>query len=119
MPQYTITVERGKTSGKLEYKGSITLSTTCWWDLVNKIPANTYTGCSATKMTTKKDSEGRPREAIYFPNVPGHTGIFIHKGTSSTWSKGCIVIAECDCKKIYEDIKPKDAQNVTVLINDS
>lgn len=119
MPTYSITVERGKTSGTLTYTGSITISTTCWWDLVKKIPARTYSGCSATTMATKKNSEGKPREAVYLPDVPGYKGIFIHMGTSSAWSDGCIVIAESEIKKLYADIKPKNGTNVTVVVKDT
>lgn len=109
---YEIRVVRGKTDGQLNYTGGISLSTKCWWDPVKKIPANTYTGCSATTMATKKF------QAIFLPNVPGYTGIFIHKGSSAAWSDGCIVIAESEIKKIYNDVMPKDGRNVTVIVED-
>lgn len=118
MADYNITVERGKTEGTLKYSGTFELSTKCWWDLVKKIPANSYSGCSATTMAKKKNSAGEPREAIYLANVPGYKGIFVHMGTSSAWSDGCIVIAEAQIKKIYNDVMPKDGRNVTVLIKD-
>lgn len=115
---YTITVERGKATGTLTYAGSVTVTARCWWDLMKKIPAATYTGCSATTMSTKKNSRGGPREAVYFPEVPGFRGIFIHMGTSAKWSDGCIVINETDMLKIYNDIDPKNGRNVTVTVKD-
>ena len=57
--------------------------------------------------------EGR----IFFPSVPGYTGIFIHKGTSSAWSRGCIVIAEQEMLRIWNAITPKDGRNITVIVN--
>jgi len=119
MSDYKITVERGKSEGTLTYKGSIDLSTKCWWDLVKKIPSGTYPGCSATTMNKKKNSAGNPREAIYIPDVLGFSGIFIHMGKSSNWSDGCILISESEIKKIYDDIKPKDGRNVTVEVTNA
>ncbi|MBI3469279.1 MAG: L,D-transpeptidase [Planctomycetes bacterium] len=118
MANYTIDIKRGKDSGTLTYSGGVSVSTTCWWDPKRKIPARTYTGCSATTMATKKNSLGKPREAIFFPDVPGYKGIFIHMGTNAAWSDGCIVIAEAEIKKIYNDILPKDGKNVTVTVSD-
>lgn len=118
MPDYKVMVKRDKSEGTLTYNGSINLSTRCWWDLVKKIPAGTYSGCSATTMKTKKNSAGNPREAIYIPGVQGLSGIFIHMGKSSEWSNGCIVINESEIKKIYDDIIPKDGRNVTVEVTD-
>ena len=66
----------------------------------------------------KKNSAGNPREAIYLPSVPGYSGIFIHMGSSSAWSDGCIVIAESEIKRIYNDVTPKDGHNVTVEVVD-
>jgi len=117
---YTIYVDRGKKEGTLRYdSGKVHVSTTCWWDPDKKIPANTYSNCSATTMSTKKNSKGKAREAIYFPSVPGYTGIFIHMGTSSAWSDGCIVIRESELLKIYNSITPKGGKNVTVVVKDS
>jgi hypothetical protein len=118
MPSYKVTVTRGKSSSTLTYAGSISVTTTCWWDPDKKIPKGTYSGCSATTMATKMNSEGKPREAIFIPNVLGFKGIFIHKGTSAAWSDGCVVIAEPEIKRIYNDIDPKDGKNVTVTIID-
>jgi hypothetical protein len=109
---YTISVKRGKADGTLSYSGSISVSTKCWWDIANKIPAAEYPGCSKTMMHSKH------RKAIFIPDVPGHTGIFIHKGTSASWSKGCIVIAESQMLKIWNDITPEDGRNVTVEVTD-
>lgn len=119
MPNYNITVERRKNDGTLSYSGASKLSTTCWWDPIKKIPAGTYAGCSATMMATKKNSEGKPREAIYIANVPGYKGIFIHMGVGASWSDGCIVIAESEIKRIYADVQPKDGANVTVAVTDA
>ena len=116
---YTINVERRKTEGTLRFDaGKAHVSTTCWWDPDKKIPAATYSGCSKTTMSTKKNSSGGPREAIFFPSVPGFTGIFIHMGTSAAWSDGCIVIRESEFLKIYNAITPKGGKNVTVVVKD-
>jgi hypothetical protein len=109
---YTIQVKRGKATGTLTYNGSISVTTKCWWDLAKKIPAADYGGCSKTFMHTKK------RRAIFIPDVPGFKGIFIHKGTSASWSDGCIVIDETQMLKIWNDIKPEDGRNVTVEVSD-
>lgn len=117
---YKIEIKRGEKQGKLTYKGQkASVYTTCWWDLKKKIPAATYSDCSATTMATKKNSRGQPREAIYIPNVPGFKGIFIHMGTSSAWSDGCIVINESELLKIYNDVAPKNGANVTVVVKDN
>ena len=118
MATYTITVVRGKNSGTLSYSGGISLETTCWWNKAKKIPAGTYSGCSATTMQTKKNSLGQPREAVFLPNVKGFTGIFVHMGNSPAWSDGCIVIVEPQMLKIYADIVPKNGKNVTVIVSD-
>lgn len=114
---YTINVTRGTNNGTLTYtNGGVSVSTTCWWDPNQKIPANTYNGCSATTMSTKLNSQGSPREAIYIANVTGYSGIFIHMGTGPAWSDGCIVIDENDLLVIYNDIEPKNGNNVTVHV---
>jgi hypothetical protein len=118
MAAYSINVRRGKKNGTLTYSGGAIVSTTCWWDPVKKIPAGTYTGCSATTMAKKKNSSGQPREAIFLPNVPGFKGIFIHMGTGPGWSDGCVVIVETEILRIYNDILPKNGKNVTVIISD-
>lgn len=118
MSMFEISVKRGKTSGTLSYSGTFELETKCWWDLARRIPAAEYTGCSATTMATKKNSQGQPREAIFFPNVPGFTGIFVHMGNSAAWSDGCIVIEETLIKQIYNDIVPKNGRNVTITVED-
>lgn len=116
---YTIKVLRGKTKGTLTYEsGTTKVETTCWWQLDNAIPAKTYHGCSATKMANKKNSKGEKREGIYIPDTPGHSGIFIHMGTSPSWSDGCIVIVEAELLKIWNSISPKDAANVIVVVDD-
>ena len=108
---YEIEVERGEKTGKLSYtNGGFRITATCWWDPHKKIPDGTYSRCSATHMATKG------REGIFIPNVRGYRGIFIHKGTSAAWSDGCIVINEADLLRIWNDINPKNGQNVTVRV---
>ncbi len=119
MAKYTIKVNRGKKDGTLKFnQGAVNVSTKCWWDPKVKIPARTYTGCSATTMRSKKNSKGNPREGIFIPSVPGHKGIFIHMGTSAAWSDGCIVIKEIDLLKIYNAIVPKNGKNTDVIVKD-
>lgn len=118
MSNYTVTVMRGPLDGVLQYNGKLTVSSTCWWDLNAEIPIGTYRRCSATTMSTKTNSKGQPREAIFIPNVSGFSGIFIHMGYSSSWSDGCIVIPEDKMIQIYNDIEPKNAHNVTVVVRD-
>ncbi len=112
MSQFQITVRRSKSSGMLTYSGKIHLSTNCWWDPAKKIPAGTYAGCSATTMATKR------LNAVFLPNVPGFTGIFIHQGTGPQHSDGCIVIQPAEMQRVYADIDPKDGRNVTVIVSD-
>jgi hypothetical protein len=124
---YTIEITRPfGNKGSLSYKGSISFTCDCWWDPKDKIPQSTagYAGCSATKMATKKNSSGEPREGILIPNIPGRTGIFIHywpgPGSNlSAWSDGCTLVLESDMLKMYNDIKPKNGKNVTVIIKDA
>ncbi|WP_444930769.1 L,D-transpeptidase family protein [Microbulbifer sp. SSSA002] len=119
---YKIEVVRELTKGKgvLTYDyGSVSVSTECWFELADPIPAKTYIGCAATRMATKKNSRGKQREAIYIPD--GQTkrrGIFIHMGSSPAWSDGCIVIEEEEVIKIWNSIQPKEARNVTVVVKD-
>ena len=115
---YKITIERGEREGKLSYYGSAStvVGTACWWDLDKKIPAGIYYNCSATTMARKKNSSGGSREAIFIPNVTGFSGIFIHMGNNASWSDGCIVIKENELLRIYNDINPKNAENVTVVV---
>lgn len=119
MSMYTISVKRGARDGELTFvHGTLVISTTCWWEASNKIPAGTYSGCSATTMATKRNSANGAREGVFIPGVPGHSQIFIHMGTGPAWSDGCIVIDESEMLRIYGAITPKNAQNVTVEITD-
>ena len=117
---YLIEVERDTAtgSGRLNYRHSnISVDTTCWFQLKNPIPEKRYTGCSATHMQTKKNSQGGRREGIYIPDEQtGREGIFIHMGTDCSWSEGCIVIEEIEVLKIWNSIESKDAANVTVVV---
>ena len=114
MATYTIDVTRGEKDGKLVCSAA-KVSTTCWWDMTNKkgvIPAGTYKGCSATTMATKK------HKSVFIPGVTGWSGIFIHPGSSSKASAGCIVIKSKEMDKLYDAIDPKDGKNVTVKVSD-
>ena len=98
--------------------GSVYVNTSCWFELQNPILAKTYTGCSATHMMSKKNSHGKPREAVYLPdNQTNRRGIFIHMGNNAAWSKGCIVIKESELLKIWNSIQPKETPNITVIVN--
>lgn len=117
---YKITVIRGDKKGVLTFKsGDKTITSDCYWNESKKIPARTYEECSATTMARKKNSKGKPREAVFIPNVPGFSGIFIHLGKVpyEKWSDGCIVIPENKIIEIYNAIKPKDGKNVTVSVS--
>lgn len=116
---YQIKIDRVAKEGTLTFNSPGTLVTTkCYWDLEKKIPAGSYPNCSATTMARKKNTAGNPREAIFIPNVPGFSGIFIHMGKPpyENWSDGCIVIDEIQMVKIYNAISPKNGHNVTVKI---
>ncbi|WNO09170.1 L,D-transpeptidase family protein [Teredinibacter sp. KSP-S5-2] len=118
---YEITVERGISQGTLTFTGpNKSVQTKCYWNLSKKIPAGVYTGCSATTMARKKNSAGKPREAVFIPNVVGFSGIFIHMGKPpyEKWSDGCVVIEETKIIEIYNAITPKDGRNVKVTITD-
>ncbi|MAY74312.1 MAG: hypothetical protein CMJ31_06220, partial [Phycisphaerae bacterium] len=102
----------------LRYAGSKAFTTNCWWDPAVRIPAGTYSGCSATRMRTKTNSRGEKREGVFLPSVPGHRGIFVHMGTNSSWSDGCIVLPERQMLDMWNDIEPKNGRNVTVHVID-
>lgn len=115
MASYTIEIKRGEKEGTLKCS-SAKVNTKCWWDLDNKkgrIPAGTYSGCSATTMASKKHN------SVFIPNVKGWKGIFIHPGSGPKASDGCVVIKSAEMDKLYDAIEPKDGKNVTVKITDS
>ena len=124
MATYTVQILRtGVNEGKLKYTGSFTHSCKCWWDPQDRIAAGTYSHGSATTMSTKTNSRGGAREGIYIPSVPKRFGIFVHYWPGpgaklEVWSDGCTLILEADMLKIWNDIKPKDGQNVTVTVRD-
>lgn len=116
---YTITIKRSSKQGTLSFSGAgKSITTSCYWDPVKKIPAGTYLSCSATTMANKKNSAGKAREAVFIPGVKGFSGIFIHMGKPpyASWSDGCIVIDEAKMIEIYNLINPKDGHNVKVVI---
>jgi hypothetical protein len=117
--RYTITIKRSIKDGDLTFTGGVkTITAKCYWNPTKKIPAGTYSGCSATTMANKKNSKGMPREAIFIPNVKGYVGIFIHMGKPpyQSWSDGCIVLDEKKIIEIYNAILLKDGHNVKIVI---
>ncbi len=120
---YIIEVQRNllKGTGTLTYTfGTVSVSTTCWFEQANPIPAKRYTGCYATHMNSKTNSKGKKREAIYLPDEQtGRGGIFIHMGNSAAWSEGCIVIKEAQVIKMWNSIHPKETNNVTVIVKNA
>jgi hypothetical protein len=124
---YEIRVTRGPRKGRLIFaSGDVAVDTDCWWDPDVRISPGTYTGY-ATRMATKNDgSDGGKREAIWLgKDVPygngtrTSDGIFIHKGTSPSWSDGCIVIAEDQVVKMWLSINPKERPIVAVEVIDA
>jgi hypothetical protein len=123
---YEIKVRRGRGKGRLTFAaGDVKVDTDCWWDPAVRITPGTYTGY-ATRMATKGDgSDGGNREAIWLgQDVPyehgtrSSDGIFIHKGTSPSWSDGCIVAAEDQVVKIWLAINPKEQPIVSIEVID-
>lgn len=123
MANYTIEiVRRAVNEGTLTFSGKTSFSCNCWWDPKDRVPAGTYSGCSATTMPQKKNSTGGPREGIYIP-VPKRTGIFIHYWPGpgadvAKWSDGCTLVLESDMLRMCGDISPRNGRNVTVTIVD-
>ena len=124
--KYTITVTRtGTDRGKLVFSsGLVSISEDCYWDPAVKIAAATYVNCSKTRMSSKKDSvTGQPRPGIYLPDavVPGtdNHSIFIHEAKDASWSDGCIVLDRDKMMKMWDEISPSDARNVTVYVTDA
>ena len=122
MSTYTIEIFRKTSnSGVLNYCGSFNATFPCWWDPADQVNAGTYLGCSKTFLDQKTNSKGNKREGIYWPNVPGRTGIFIHYWPGPTaelskWSDGCTVVLESDMLKMWNDITPSNGGNVTVKV---
>ena len=54
---------------------------------VSCIPEGVY------QVISQPPKEGRPYPYFRLPNVPGRSGILIHRGTEPTHSKGCILVA--------------------------
>ena len=126
MANYRIQIHRTKTSeGRLNYHGSFSATFPCWWDPEDQIPSGVYAGCSKTYLNSKENSKGGKREGIYLANVPGRKGIFIHYWPGpgpgndlSVWSDGCTVVTEPDMLRMWNDITPSDAGNVTIEVRD-
>lgn len=132
---FTIIVERGEHEGTLKFShGTVSVNTRCWWDEANRIDTGTYTGY-ASWMANKQEPDGLPcpwknnnkyRPGIWFgKGVKSQGGtkvndqIFIHKGTSAAWSDGCIVCASGEVLKIWNEVTPKDAPNVSIIVSDA
>ena len=128
MAEYEIMVRRSGKSGRLTFQsGEVQVDTTCWWDpkvVVDARPEG-YP-CWATRMATKKDSvSGEKRPGIWFGKnikyargTKSSNGIFIHEGTDSNWSDGCIVCQRDQFIKIWNVIPASSSANVLVKIVD-
>lgn len=120
---FEIEVRRPKgSSGTLDFKVGgrkrWPSPTTCWWDPKKRIPEGAYVGCSATHMTKALDSvTKKQRPAIYIPNIPGYSGVFVHEGKNEGWSDGCIVCAREKVIEIFNAV-PRDGKNITVVVFD-
>jgi hypothetical protein len=100
--------------GTLTYETlvGISISTKCWEHAGNLIPAKVYINCSKTKMVTNGWN------AIYIPDKQtGKKGIFIHKGKSQSWSKGCICIAEEEMNNLLTMVPDEKESIVVEIIN--
>jgi hypothetical protein len=114
---YTITITmKTSTSGTLEFR-PLGINVQCLFDSSTPIiKGSSYRG-AATRMDTKKDSvTGERRPGIYIP-VSGRQ-IFIHEGTSLSWSDGCIVIPRDKMMQIWKHIVDNgDEDEYVVTIN--
>lgn len=54
---------------------------------ISCIPEATY------RVIQQPPKEGRPYQYFRLPEVPGRSGILIHRGTEPDHSKGCILVA--------------------------
>jgi len=66
---YAIEIERDIATGEgtLNYEnGAITVNTTCWFELTNRIPERRYIACSATHMATKKTQKAKKGRVYIF-----------------------------------------------------
>jgi hypothetical protein len=118
---YTIHINRpiGKDvdQGTLTFRdGGVSITSACWWDPGNRIKADTYRNCSKTVMAT------RPIDAIYLPDAvskdSGDNQIFIHRGSSSANSLGCIAVDTANFEALYKHIQPMNGRNITVVVKD-
>lgn len=120
---YSIEVTRNLSTGTgtLTFNhAGLVINTKCWFEIKNPLIPKKYTRCSATHMSSKKNSLGQPREGIYLPNSQtNRQGIFIHMGNSAAWSEGCVVIKETELLKIWQAITPKNSENITVIIKNT
>jgi hypothetical protein len=121
---YTINVYRNSMdSGWLTYDGHLLrgVVTKCWYDPMNRIQARAYESCSATYMKRAYGPDGKLLPDTQWQGIfiPPHKGIFIHQGEDQSWSEGCIVIKYDKLRPIWDDIQPRDARNVLVVVTDT
>ena len=116
MATYQINIERhSDTEGSLTLlvDGKPTVESKCWWDPQKRIEAKTYTACSTTRMDSKE------HKSVFLPDEQtGMTGIFIHPGTRSEDSDGCIVVPPAKMDAIFAAVSTPNQKNVMVVVSD-
>lgn len=114
--------------------GNTRINTPCWWADKRVVPG-VYLATATRMGTSKRESiwlKRKVRYPSYIPyNLSPHVAlplptdnwtdtaleIFIHEGTHPGKSDGCIVAAEAQVVKIWEQI-PKDEDNILVHVYD-
>ena len=131
MAGFIINIVRDWRQGRLTFEhGSISVDFLCWWDPDVVIEAGAHSGY-ATRMANKddgytKDANGKTkREAIWLgKGVPicnqGRTSndIFIHHGTGSESSDGCIAGDRKQIFEIWICVQPKEQDVIEVIVED-
>ena len=122
--EYQIRVERkGESEGTLIFnERGISINSDCWWNPNNRIAADIYTNCIATRMDKKIDTVTKlPRPGIFIPSAvapdSGDTTIYIHEGEKQNLLDGCIVLPRDEMMRMWNVIE-KDQKNVTVHVVD-
>ncbi|SDO20401.1 hypothetical protein SAMN05216328_1665 [Ensifer sp. YR511] len=110
----TISFPAGKKEGTLTYEGTGgPISATCWWD-VSRIDDGTYPECSRTKMDEYRV------DSIFIANAKVNGRVvnnrFVHHGEGPGNSRGCIAVETDKIGRILNNITPKNAKNVEVII---
>ena len=109
---YEIALERtGEVGGVLLLfkDGDLVLETPCWEHPEERIPAEVYGDCAATKLS----SSGLP--GVFIP-VPKRSGIFVRAGKKEAVSGGAILVDDAAMKKIDDAILPKEAKIVRLRV---